>query len=1129
MRCPRCHHETAPDAEFCSECGTKLAVICFRCRTSNALAHKFCKECGQRLIAATPGPLPKYQSPESYTPKYLAERIRTSASLEDERKQVTVLFADIKSSLELIADRDPEDASRILDRILKLMIEAIHRYDGTVNRVLGDGIMALFGAPVALEDHAARACYAALLMQETVKRFSEETRRTEGFSIQVRIGVNSGSVVVRSIRSDLQMDYAAVGETTHLAARMEQIATPGSILITGSVMRLAEGYIDVKSLGRVPIKGLRTPIEAFELIGAGPIRSRLQAAAARGFSRFVGRAAELKALGEALRRADAGHGQVVAVSGEAGVGKSRLLYEFVHSGNASGWLVLESNSASYGRTVPYFPITELLKNYFKIDGRDDPQTIRAKVTSKILMLDQSLQETIAPLLYVLEVLPHDHAFHSLEPTERREHAAQAIKRLVRAESRLQPVLVLFEDLQSSDSATLGVLGGLVDDLRDSRVLLLVSYRPEHQDDWRSRPYYRQLRLDPLPRESVDELLHALLGSDPSLTALKELLIDRTEGNPFFVEEIVRTLVETQVLGGERGRRYLAKSISNVEVPPLVQDVIASRLDRLPPQAIRLIREASVIGKDVSFKLLHMIADLPEAELRGHLANLQAAEFLFETQLFPDLEYTFKHALTHQVAYAGLLHDTRREIHARVLECIEKLHSDRLTEQVERLAHHALRGEVWPKALTYLRQAGAKAVDRPANREAVALFEQALGVLKHLPENRDTLAHAIDVRFDIRNALQPLGDLGKILEYLQEAEILAARINDQRRLGWVASYLTEHFRMVGNPESAAEAGERALTIARQLADLPLRVVTSLPMGLLYHATGEYRRAIEVFQWIVDHVKGAFFHERFGLFGLPAIHSRSFLAWCLAEIGEFAQGRMFGEEAVRFADTADQPSSMMYAYLGIGVLHLRSGDLQRAISAFERALELGEFAQIPVGFSYGASYLGYALALVGRTAEGVPLLEQSTSPAIAKAFVARHSLRVAYLGEGYLLSGRVDAAAAAATHALELARNHKERGHEAYALRLLGEVMTQCNEPAQAETHYRDAVGLAQKLGMRPLAAHCHWGLARLFRRAQNQSAEQQHVTAARAHFRDMEMVGWLQRMETEFAEPAGPLHSYRDMI
>jgi class 3 adenylate cyclase/tetratricopeptide (TPR) repeat protein len=1121
MQCPRCRHAIAPTDEYCQACGAEAAIVCTRCKTSNTLAHKFCRECGQRLIATKVGASAKFQSPVSYTPKYLAEKIRTSASIEDERKQVTVLFADIKSSLELIADRDPEDASKILDAVLQLMIYAVHQYEGTVNRVMGDGVMALFGVPAALENHAVRACYAALFMQETIKQFSEETRRTEGLHVQVRIGLNSGEVLLRSIRSDLQMEYAAVGETTHLAARMEQIATPGSILTTADVIRLTEGYIDAKPLGPIPIKGLRAPVEVFELIGAGSVRTRLQGAAARGLTRFVGRTNEMNILHDALTWSAAGRGQVVAVVGEAGVGKSRLLYEFIQSNCARGWLVLESNIAAFGRGGAYLPITDLLKNYFKIDVRDDVRTIREKVTSKILMLDQSLQEAITPLLYILEALPEDHAFHDLEPLQRREQVGQAIKRVLLAESRVQPVFIVFEDLQWTDFSTRTVLDRLVEDLGEHRMMLLVTYRPEHQDNWTGQSYYRQLPLKPLAPETVDELLHALLGADLDLSYLKEFLIERTEGNPFFVEEIVRMLVETQVLHGEPGQRRLARPFSNVHVPPMVQDVIASRIDRLPPQEKRLIREASVIGKDVPFKLLRMIADLPEDDLRGHLANLQTAEFFYEARLFPELEYTFKHALTHQVAYAGLLHESRREIHARILECMEKLYSERLTEHVERLAHHALQGEVWPKALTYLRQAGAKAADRPANRDAAALFEQALRALKHLPEDRDTLEQAIDIRFEIRNALQPLGELEQIQQHLREAERVAAQLGDQRRLAWVASYQTEHFRMLGDPETAAAAGERALTIARQLQDFPLRVVTNLPMGLLYHAKGEYRRAIEFFQWNVDHLKSKLWQERLGLFGLPSVHSRSFLAWCLAELGEFAEAHVIGEEAVEFAKVADQPASMMYSYLGLGVLYLREGDIQRGVRILKRSLEFGELAQTPVGFSYGGSYLGYALALAGRAEEGVRLLEQTASPAVSNMLVARHSLRVAYLGEAYLLSGRIGEAAAAATSALALARKHRERGHEAYALRLLGEVATKHDDATQAEKYYNSALQLAEDLGMRPLAGHCCWGLARLLRRAHDGSSGQLHLAAAQDRFRQLKMFGWLERMEADLAEPDGP--------
>lgn len=1100
---------------FCGGCGSRVACTCPACGTLSAAGQNFCGECGIHLIG--PAAASKFSSPEAYTPRHLAERILTSrSSLEGERKRVTVLFADVKSSLELVADRDPEDARKLLDPVLKRMMDAVHRYEGTVNQVMGDGIMAIFGAPVALEDHAVRACYAALQLQRKIARYADRVRNTEGIYVQVRIGVNSGEVVVRSIDNDLRMDYSAVGQTTHLAARMEQIAKPGSILITADTLRLVEGYVQVKSLGGVPIKGVGTPVEVYEVVGAGPVRSRLQAAAARGLTRFVGRATEMAALRGALDAAAAGQMQVVAVIGEAGVGKSRLLREFIHATHTRGWQVLESNSVSYGKATPYLPLIDFLKQYFKIDDRDDTHSIREKVTGKVLMLDESLQEAIPPVFDLLEVLPDDHPFRSLDPLQRRQHTERAIVRLMMCESRVQPVVAMFEDLHWNDSLTLGVLKGLIASLGSARLLLLVSYRPDFHDEWKVLPNYRQLLVVPLPRASVEELLRALLGADPRLASLKEFLIERTGGNPFFLEEIVRTLIETRVLAGKRGDYCLEKPFSSVQVPATVQAVLAARIDRLSPDEKRLLQDAAVIGIHVPIDLLRAIARLPDDDLSERLANLQAAEFIYETKLFPEVEYTFKHALTHEVTYAGLLHARRREMHALVVKAIESLYPDRLTEHLERLASHARQGEIWRKALTYLRQAGNKAVERPANREAFALFEQALEVLKHIPEDRDTLEQAIDIRFDMRNALQPLGDRGPIFECLREAERLATSLGDQRRLGWVQSYLTDHYWISGQPGNAAATGERALGIARKLSDLSMQVVTNLPLGLLYHTSGDYRRAMAYFKWNVDHLQGSLLQDRFGLFVLPSSFSRSFLAWAHAELGEFAQGAIIGEEGVCIAEAADHPFSSGYAHLGMGVLLLRKGDLPRAIFEFERSLAMGAFAEIPVGYAYVAFHLGYALALAGRSAEGLPMLEKTIALAESKGFVARHSLRLAYVGEAYLLAGRTEEAGEAAAHALRLAHTHNERANQAYALRVLGEVEARRGKPSEAEARMRDALALAQELGMRPLLAHCHWSLARALEGAgSNRIAGAQRETAS-AQFRSMDMSFWAQQVEAEGA-------------
>ena len=740
--------------------------------------------------AATPTPA---RVPVAAIPTHLAEKILTTRhALEGERKQVTVLFADLKDSTELIRGLDPEAAQQLLDPALHRMMDAVHRFEGTVNQVLGDGIMALFGAPIAHEDHALRACYAALAMQAAMRTYTEEVRRTRGLELRMRVGLNSGEVVVRAIGNDLHMDYSAVGETTVLAARMEQTATPGSIRLTPATLRLVEGLVQVNALGPVPVKGLVEPVEVFELIGASGVRRRLQAAAARGLTRFVGRDQELVVMQQALEQASAGHGQVVALVGEAGVGKSRLVYECVHSHRTQGWLVLESASVSYGKATPYFPVIDLLRRYGHVDDGDDLRTMRAKVTGQVLTLDAALQDTVPALLALLDALPEDSPFLHLDPPQRRQRTLAALKRVLLRESQVQPLLLVFEDLHWIDTETQALLDSLVESLPTARLLLLVNYRPEYQHGWGSKTYYTQLRLDPLPPVSADAFLHALLGDDPSLVPLKQLLIERTGGNPFFLEESVRTLVETGVLVGEPGAYRLVQALPTIQVPATVHAVLAARIDRLPPEEKHLLQTAAVIGTEVPLPLLQAIAELHEAALHRGLTHLQAAEFLYETRLFPDHAYTFKHALTHEVAYGSLLQERRRVLHARIVEALERLAPDRLAEQVERLAHHALRGEVWDKALAYGRQAGEKALARSAHREAVGYFEQALSALPHLPEQRDTREQAIDLRLALRSALLPSGDLGRILALLREAEALAAALDDPRRLGQVSIFLSNHF-------------------------------------------------------------------------------------------------------------------------------------------------------------------------------------------------------------------------------------------------------------------------------------------------------------------------------------------------
>jgi class 3 adenylate cyclase/tetratricopeptide (TPR) repeat protein len=1035
---------------------------------------------------------------------------------------VTVLFVDLKGSMELLADRDPEEARQLLDPVLERMMAAVHRYEGTVNQVMGDGIMALFGAPIAHEDHAVRACYAALAMQEAIRRYGDEMPRVHGIEVQIRVGLNSGEVVVRAIGNDLHIDYSAIGQTTHLAARMEQLALPGSICCTAETLKLAEGFVQVHSLGLVPVKGLAHPMEVFELLGAGPSRRRLQATAMRGLSRFVGRQTELDHLHRGIEHAQCGHGQVVAVVGEPGVGKSRLFWECIHSHRTHGWLVLESSSVSYGKATPYLPVIDLLRGYFQIDGRDESRRVREKVAGKLVVPDEALQPTLPALGALLDVPVDDAAWQALDPPQRRQRTLDAVKRLLLRESQVQPLLVVFEDLHWIDAETQALLDSLIESLPAARMLLLVNYRPEYQHGWGSKTSYTQLRLDPLPPASADEFLQALLGDDPSLAPLTQLLIARTQGNPFFLEESVRTLAETEVLMGECGAYRLAKPLESLQVPATVQAVLAARIDRLPPEEKRLLQTAAVIGTEVPWPLLQAIADAPEEVLHRGLAHVQAAEFLYETSLFPEREYTFKHALTHEVAYGSLLQERRRALHARIVEALEALAGDRLSEQVEHLAHHALRGEVWDKALAYSRQAGEKTMARSAYREAVGYVEQALHALPHLPETRDTREQAIDLRLALRSALLPLGDLGRILACLREAEALAEAVDDPRRLGQVSRFLSNYFSFIGKYDQAIAAAQRVLALATAGGDDVLGGFANQYLGRAYHAQGVYQRAIACLAQAMASFDGPRRGEHFGQVILPAVISRVWLAWCHAERGTFAEGNALGVEGLRIAESVAHPASLMFAWWGIGLLALRQGDRYQALPRLERAVAICQDAGLPFYFPLIAAPLVVAHSLGGRVAEAVPLLTQALEQTMAMERADFQVFCRLSLGEAQLQAGRLAEAQALADLALVLARERYERGHEAFALRLLGDITAQ-HKPSEvepAEAYYQQALTLAEALGMRPLQAHCHRGLGTLYAKINQREEARTEFATAIDMYRSMEMTFWLPQTEAALAQVEG---------
>jgi class 3 adenylate cyclase/tetratricopeptide (TPR) repeat protein len=1100
-------------ATFCRDCGVQLQTrACPGCGTPADGESSFCDACGISLRRAGPltAPPPRLAVPRQYTPEHLAAQIvRSRAALEGERKQVTVLFADVKGSMELLAERDPEEARRLLDPILDLMMEAVHLYEGIVNQVMGDGIMALFGAPIAREDHALRACYAALRMQQAAARYGDEVQRTHGVPVQVRIGVNSGEVVVRSIGSDLDMDYTAVGQSTHVAGRLEQMAKPGTILCSAATFHLGEGFLRGRSLGAVPIRGLASPVEVFELVGVEGVGVRFHIAAARGLTPFVGRAQEYARVVEAVRPAMTGQGRVVALVGEPGVGKSRLLWEYSHSPHTAGWLVLEGGGVSYGASVPYLPVVALVRGYFGIGERDDTASVRDKVAGKLLALDTSLGSIVPAFLALLDVAVDDAEWGTLDPTQRRHRTNEAIKRLLVRESQVQPVLVILEDLHWIDHETQALLDQLVAGLVPARVALLADYRPEYRHDWGDRDY-TEIRVDPLPQAGAGELLEGLLGTDGALGPLKSRLIERAAGNPFFLEESVRALVETGVLEGEPGAYRVISTADKIQVPASVQAVLAARIDRLAPDDKHLLQNASAIGTVVPAKLLRAVAEPPMTDVRAGLVRLRDAGFLQEARLYPEVEYAFAHALTYEVAYAGLLHERRKALHAAILDAMERLYAGRLAEHVERLAHHALQGEVWPRAVQYYRQAGEKSAARSAYREAVVAYEHALGALTHVAVSAESHASAIDLRFDLRNALFPLGEIGRDVDNLRRAETSAQALGDRRRLAWIYTYMTRDLSILGRSDEAQAFGQRALALAGTIEDFELRVLTNAYLGSVSFAAGDYRGAVALLREAVGALHGSLAYQRFGLPGPASIFFRYWLVGSLTRLGDFGEAVERAEEGIEIAVAIDQPLALAVAHYVFGFAQVFRGRPAAAITDLERSLQLCRQWNLRAWFTNIASITGYAYALSGRMAEGVELMQQGIDRSTAINAMVNHSSEVVRLAEAHLMIGRSDDAEAAGERALDLARIHKERGNEAYALRLLAEVAARRSPPAVDKAHalFGEALALTDELGMRPLTALCHAGLAELYRRTGAAPAAQAELAEAESLAQALGMApGW----------------------
>jgi len=991
--------------------------------------------------------------------------------------------------LRLVLVAPPEELLRDTSRALEGAMEKVRVFGGRVEELSPTAVVAAFGIE-PVEDAAHRAALAA----RAILKAAERTRGTGGEPVAGKLGIHVVQFLVGQVGGAAQIDLEGKREAWAVLEALTERAEVDSILVSAAAAPFLERRFDLVPLGTQE----PTPGRVYRLSG------RERAGLGERMARFVGRQQELELLRGRFESASRGQGQVIGIVGEAGIGKSRLLFAFRQGLTGQPVTYLEGRCVSYGSTIPYLPVLDVVRMSCGITDADSPETTVEKAGAALSELGMTPGDALPYLLHLLGLQEGTQRLAALEPELIKARTLDILRQMTLRFSERRPLIVAVEDLHWSDKASEEYFAPLVDAVAGARILLVFTYRPGYHPPWIGKSYATQIALQPLPPQDSVSIVRAVLGTDRLEEPVVHLILVKAAGNPFFLEELARAV------------REQAGATPTLAVPDTIHEAILMRINLLPPQEKRLLQAAAVIGTDVPAALLGAIADLPDHELRRSLMHLQAAELVYEKSLVPEPEYTFKHALTQETVYESLLGEQRRALHARIVDAIEQLWADRLGEHVEHLAHHAFHGGAWGKAVAYFRQAGAKAAGRSAHREAAACYEQALAALEHLPESRERVEQAIDLRFDLRTSLHLLGEFERILDHLREAQALAEALGEPRRLGWVSSYVMQYFRNTGDQAGAMEAGHRALAIAEKLGDFPLQVATNTHLGVVYGTLGEYRRAVEILRRNVESLAGPRVRERFGLAGLPAVLSRGYLAWYLAELGEFPEAMAWADEGLKIAESVEDPYTRAFACTMVGWPALLKGTPEPAIPVLERGLDLCRVMNFRILFPPVACCLGAAYALAGRSGEAIPLLEQAVEGAVSIKRKDRYSIFLARLGEAHLGAGRPDRATEPAGRALQLAREQKERGHEAYALRLLAEAASRASIPEaeKAEASYRQAMALAEELGMRPLVAHCHLGLGRLYRRGENRASAGPQLGAAVSLYREMDMRFWLAQADAE---------------
>ncbi len=865
MHCPKCQFENLEEAKFCNECGSKLEKTCPECRKVNPVGSKFCNECGHDL--RKPGDLPPidHNQPQSYTPKHLADKILTNrSSIEGERKLVTVLFADVADSTATFGKLDPEQVHEIMDGCFRILMDEIHKYEGTINQFTGDGVMALFGAPIAHEDHARRACHASLAIQKALIPYAEGLKRDYGIEFKMRIGLNTGPVVVGSIGDDLRMDYTAQGDTSHLASRMESNADPGTVLVSQNTHRLVRDFFEFESKGPIRVKGVEEAQEAHVLLRPGEVETRIAASAAKGLTRFVGRKRELETLREVFHKAESGRGQVVGIIGEAGVGKSRLLVELRNVLPRGSYSYFEGRCLHYGGSMPYLPLLDVFRSSIGVKEGDPEPIIKKKMRERVFGLDEKLKSTIPPLQELLSLKADDEEYAKLKPAEKREKTFEAIRDLLIRGSQERPIVLAIEDLHWIDKTSEEFIGYMIGWLPTTRILLLLLYRPEYTHIWGSKSYYGQIGVDQLSSQASAELVRAILEGGEVIPELNDLILNRAAGNPFFMEELTHSLLENGSILKQEDRYVLSANPSDIRVPDTVQGVIAARMDRLEEGLKRIMQVASVIGREFAFRILQAITEMKE-NLKSDLLNLQGLEFIYEKSLFPELEYIFRHALTQEVAYNSLLLKRRKEIHEKIGKTIESLYAERLDEFYEMLAYHYSKSENLEKAYHYLRLSGDKTVGKHSPREAFRFHREALSMLHRLPDCEKNRKEIIKICLSMSTPMIFLGFPEDSLQILRQGEQHAREMRDERGLVRIAGILSVYYFQRGSNALAREYGEMAFYKAETIQDVGLIATSALILCYAYYHIGQHQEILELVPRVINLLERSK-HES-TLFGFP----------------------------------------------------------------------------------------------------------------------------------------------------------------------------------------------------------------------------------------------------------------------